>query len=353
MTTTQRRQEVVVVIEQAVRDGARRAKACELAGMSERTLRRWKPAGTDRVKPDRRPQARRPAPRNRLTPEERQQILDVCNQPKYASLPPSQVVPKLADQGIYLASESTFYRVLKAEGQQHERGRAQKRRPSGRPRTHLAQGPNQVWMWDITFLPSLVRGQFYYLYLVEDLYSRKIVAWEVHEREAGELAADLVQQALWREKCHTQRPVLHADNGSAMKSQTLRVKLQDLGIAPSYSRPGVSDDNAFVESVFRTLKYCPKWPPRGFTSLEEARQWTHRFVAWYNEEHQHSKIRFVTPTQRHRGEDPEILEQREQLYEEAKARHPERWSGKTRNWKPIGAVPLNPVKVADVKELAA
>ena len=353
MTSTQQRQEVLIVIEEAVQAGARRAKACELAGISERTLSRWKPAGMDRVQPDRRSQARRPAPRNRLTPEERQHILDVCNQPEYASLPPSQIVPKLADQGIYLASESTFYRVLKAAGQLHHRGQAQKRRPGGRPRTHLAYGPNQVWMWDITFLPSLIRGQFYYLYLVEDLYSRKIVAWEVHEREAGELAADLIQQALWREKCLSQRPVLHADNGSAMKSQTLRVKLQDLGIAPSYSRPGVSDDNAFVESVFRTLKYCPKWPRRGFSSLDEARQWVQRFVSWYNEEHQHSKLRYVTPAQRHRGEDPVILAQRAQVYLEARAKHPERWSGETRNWTPIGPVALNPVNLPDLAESAA
>ena len=341
------------MLEEAISAGARRAKACELAGISERTLSRWKPAGTDRVQPDRRPLARRPAPHNQLAQEERQQVLNVCNQPEFANLPPSQIVPKLADQGSYLASESTFYRILKAENQLHDRGRARKRRPGGGPRTHLALGPNQVWMWDITFLPSLVRGQFHYLYLVEDLYSRKIVAWEVHEREAGELAATLIQQALWREKCHTQRPVLHADNGSAMKSQTLRVKLQDLGIAPSYSRPGVSDDNAFVESVFRTLKYCPKWPPRGFHNLEEARLWVQRFVTGYNDEHQHSQIRFVTPAQRHRGEDREILNQRKKVYQDAQARHPERWSGETRNWQPIEAVTLNPVKPAQLKEAAA
>ena len=138
-----------------------------------------------------------------------------------------------------------------------------------------------------------------------------------------------------------------------MKSQTLRVKLQDLGIAPSYSRPGVSDDNAFVESVFRTLKYCPKWPAKGFSSLEEARHWVQRFVTGYNEEHQHSKICFVTPAQRHRGEDRALLAKRDELYQEAQARHPERWSGKTRNWQPIGAVALNPVKAAEMKEKAA
>lgn len=152
-------------------------------------------------------------------------MLEVCNQPEYASLPPSQIVPKLADEGTYLASESTFYRILKAEGQLNERGRARKRRTPSGPRTHLAYGPNQLWSWDITFLPSTVKGQFYYLYLVEDVYSRYVVAWEVYTRESGELAVDVIQQARLRERCFAHPPVLHADNGAAMKSQTLRVKL--------------------------------------------------------------------------------------------------------------------------------
>ncbi|MEZ0374812.1 MAG: DDE-type integrase/transposase/recombinase, partial [Candidatus Sericytochromatia bacterium] len=157
----------------------------------------------------------RPVPKNQLAQKERQQVLQVCNAPEYASLPPSQIVPKLADEGIYLASESTFYRVLKAEGQLNSRGRARKRRSVGGPRTHLAYGPNQLWSWDITFLPTTVRGQFYYLYLVEDVYSRFGVVWEVHEQESGELAAALIQKAMLRERCHTHPPVLHADNGSA------------------------------------------------------------------------------------------------------------------------------------------
>lgn len=295
----------------------------------------------------------RPAPGNQLTLEERQDVLTVCNRPEFASLPPSQIVPKLADEGTYLASESSIYRILKAEGQLNTRGRARKRRNVGGPRTHLAHGPNQVWSWDITFLPSTVRGQFYYLYLVEDIYSRYGVAWEVHDRESGECAADLIHKALLRENALLKPPVLHADNGSAMKSQTLRVKLQEWGIAPSYSRPGVSDDNAFVESFFRTLKYCPKWPAKGFQNLSEARKWTQRFMEWYNHTHQHSKIRFVTPAQRHRKEDEAILARRHQLYEEAKAKRPDRWSGKTRNWKPIGTVALNPVNLPDLKESVA
>jgi len=353
MTTPQQRQNVVDLIKEAMRAGARQAPGCEIVGLSERTFQRWKPSGTDRVQPDRRPTAQRPAPGNQLSSDERQQVLDVCNQEEYASLPPSQIVPKLADQGTYLASEATFYRILKAEGQLNTRGRARKRRQGRPPSTHLAQGPNQVWTWDITFLPSVVRGQFYYLYMVEDVYSRYGVAWEVHERESGEFAAELMHKALIRERCHVHPPVLHADNGSAMKSQTLRAKLQEWGMVSSYSRPGVSDDNPFVESFFRTLKYCPKWPDKGFSSLEEARKWVQRFMEWYNHEHQHSQIRFVTPAQRHRREDKALLAQRDQVYAAAKARNPDRWSGKTRNWTPIGTVALNPVNLPDSERSAA
>ncbi len=353
MTTTQQRQEVVQLVEEAVIAGSRRQKACEIIGLSIRTLQRWKPRGVDAVQPDLRPMAERPVPPNQLTTEERELLLKTCNQAEYASLPPAQIVPKLADKGVYLASESTFYRILKAEGQLNQRGRARKRRQVGPPRTHFAHGPNQVWTWDITFLPSKVRGQFYYLYLIEDIYSRFGVAWEVHECESGELAVELMQKALLRENLHTQRPILHSDNGSAMKSQTLRAKLHEWGISPSYSRPGVSDDNAFVESFFRTLKYCPKWPVNGFTCIEEARLWVQRFMTWYNKEHQHSQIRFVTPFQRHRGLDAAILAQREQVYAAAREKRPERWTGKTRNWEPIGTVALNPIKLPSLREAAA
>ena len=333
--------------------GARRSKACEVLGISLRTIQRWKPVGTETVQEDLRPLAQRPEALNSLSLEERQQVLEVCNRNEYASLPPAQIVPKLADKGVYLASESTFYRILKAAGQLNHRGKTRKRRQVGLPRTHVEHGPNEVWSWDITFLPSTVRGQFYYLYLVEDVYSRYGVAWEVHDRESGEWAAELVQKALLRERCHVSKPVLHADNGSAMKSHTLRAKLDQLGIAPSYSRPGVSDDHAYVESFFRTLKDCPKWPVQGFSSLETARKWVKRFMSWYNDDHQHSRIRFVTPAQRHRREDVHILAQRAQIYAAAKASRPERWSGKTRDWTPVGCVTLNPVNLLPFEMNAA
>lgn len=241
-----------------------------------------------------------------------------------------------------MASESSFYRILKSEGQLKHRGRARQRRKATKPNAHVAYGPNQVWSWDITFLPSRVKGQFFYLYLVQDLYSRFGVVWEVHEKECGQLASELVQKAMFREQCYLNPPVLHSDNGAAMKSQTLLAKLYDLGITPSRSRPSVSDDNAYVESMFRTLKYCPIWPSQGFASLDEARSWVQQFMRWYNHEHKHSQIRFVTPAERHHGKDTKILGQRKEVYAAARERHPERWSGPQRNWEPVGPVALNP-----------
>ena len=239
--------------------------------------------------------------------QERKAILAICNAPEHAELPPSQIVPRLADEGIYLASESSFYRVLREVDQLHHRGRSKVPQARKTPTTHIAEAPNQVWSWDISYLPSWVRGRFFYLYLIIDIYSRKIVGWEVHEREGSEEAAALVQRSVIAEHCFRRPLVLHADNGSPMKSQTMQAKLYDLGIIPSHSRPRVSNDNPYSESLFRTLKYCPRWPSEGFESLESARKWTERFVAWYNEEHRHSQIRFVTPAQRHRGEDITIL----------------------------------------------
>lgn len=336
---------------EAVAAGARKHKACAEVGISLRTYQRWTQEDTLRV--DRRATAKRPVPANKLSEQEREQILDACNQPEYADLPPSQIVPRLADKAIYLASKSSFYRILKAADQLHHRGRAkakQKRRP---PTTHIAGAANAVWSWDIRYMPSWVRGQFFYLYLIVDIFSCKIVGWEVHEHESGQDAACLIQRAVLTEGCFRKPLVLHADNGSPMKSQTMQVKLYDLGITPSHSRPRVSNDNPYSEALFRTLKYCPTWPTQGFENVQTAREWVSRFARWYNEEHRHSGIRFVTPAQRHRGEDRKILEHRDQVYAQAKAQHPARWSGQTRNWTPLGAVALNPEREDGEQKLVA
>jgi len=320
--------------------GARKAKACGVIGFSIRTLQRW--CVDDEVKVDGRPLAQRPEPKNKLSTKEREEVLRVCNEPQYASLPPSQIVPCLADQGIYMASESTVYRVLTEAGQHNHRGRARKRSKASAPTSYTASEPNQVWSWDITYLPSRVKGQYYYLYMVEDIFSRKAVGSEVYENECGELASKLMQRTCMAERCFNANLVLHSDNGSPMKSVTLRAKLEDLGITASWSRPRVSNDNPYSESLFRTLKYCPQWPSQGFANLDEARQWVRCFVDWYNNQHRHSKIGFVTPNQRHTGEDKAILKSRHKLYQQAKARNPARWSGSTRNWDRVEVVMLNP-----------
>ena len=281
-------------------------------------------------------------PSNKLSEEERGEILKVVNQPEYASLPPTQIVPRLADQGVYLASESSFYRVMSEAQQNHRRGRAQKPRCVPLPTTHTATEPNSVWSWDITYLPTKVRGLYFYLYLLEDIYSRKTVAWEVYPEESGVLAAGLVQRSVMAEQCWHKPLVLHSDNGAPMKSSTLLQKLYDLGITPSRGRPRVSNDNPYSESLFRTLKYCPQWPSDGFADIDAARVWVEEFVRWYNQEHRHSRIRFVTPSQRHRREDCGILAKRHGVYQSAREKNPQRWSGTTRNWEPVGAVQLNP-----------
>lgn len=352
MTSHPQRQQLVQWIEEARVAGARQRRACEEIGISVRTLQRWRD-DDGKVRADGRPTAQRPKPSNALSDEERERIVSTCNQPEFAHLPPSQIVPKLADQGVFLASESTVYRVLKAANQSHHRGRAKAPQKRKTPTTHTAKAANQVWSWDISYLPTQVRGCFYYLYLILDIYSRKIVGWEIHEREGGDEAAELVHQTVIAERCFREPVVLHADNGAPMTSQTFKAKLADLGIKASHSRPRVSNDNPFSEAMFRTLKYCPQWPSQGFADLTEAREWMAKFVHAYNEEHQHSQIRYVTPAQRHRGEDKALLEQRERVYEAAKAKHPNRWSGKTRNWSQIGPVTLNPERLDEELRQAA
>ncbi len=351
MTSYPERQRLVAHIEEAAASGARRGVACKEVGLSLRTLERWIEPG--QVKPDGRPLAERPEPKNKLTDHERQHIIKVCNEPEFASLPPSQIVPKLADRGEYLASESSFYRVLHDADQVHRRGRSRAPSKVKAPTTHIAAGPNQVWSWDISWMPSRVKGRYWYLYLIEDIYSRKVVSWEVHEEESGELASALVQSAVLSERCFRQPLILHSDNGSPMKSQTLRVKLEELGISTSYSRPRVSNDNAFSESLFRTVKYCPAWPSQGFETLDAARVWMLEFVDWYNNRHCHSALKFVTPAQRHAGEDRQLLGARQRVYEEAKQSHPERWSGKIRDWSIVGPTTLNPEREERIQQKAA
>lgn len=339
LTTLSQRQRIVTLIKQAILSGARQKQSCEVIDLSERTYQRWVKEG---VVSDRRTTVTRASPVNKLSELERQRILAVCNEPAYSHLPPCQIVPRLSDEGIYLASESSFYRILRDENQLVHRGRSQAKRRNKKPSCFTAKGPNQVWSWDITYCPSRVIGQHYYLYMIEDIYSRKIVGWEVYDRESGDDAAQLLERSVWSEKAIKSQVVLHSDNGSPMKSYTLRAKMEELGVVRSYSRPSVSNDNPYSESLFRTVKYHPRWPSEGFESLDAARTWVKDFVQWYNHEHRHSRIKFVTPVQRHTGEDKMLLARRDKLYTRMKKSNPTRWSRKTRNWQHEQEVELNP-----------
>ena len=338
-------------IEAAHSAGARLRLACGIAGIDERTLQRWK-AQAGLVEGDGRPQAVRPVPSHALSPDERAQLLCVANEPRFASVPPARIVPMLADEGVYLASESSIARVLRAHGQSTHRGRAKAPRKVRPPTTHIATGPRQVWCWDMTYLPAIVMGRWFYLYLILDLYSRKIVGWEVQSSDDSNHAIHLVKRTALAEGIATmlKKPVLHGDNGSTLKATTVVAMLDWLGVKPSYSRPRVSDDNAYSESLFRTAKYRPEFPAKGFADLDEARAWAAAFVRWYNHDHRHSGIRYVSPAQRHDGEDHAILAARHDLYLRARELNPARWSGKTRNWSPVGAVTLNPERDSIIRE---
>jgi len=343
------RERILTLIDEAVENGARREIAARTLGLSGRSLERWRRRGAEGG--DRRC-GPRTVPSNKLSEVERQRLLTIVNSGKYRDLSPNQIVPRLADEkGFYVASESTIYRVLRAEGQMAHR---EPSRPavSKRPREHVATGPNQVWSWDITWLPGPIRGTFFYLYLIIDVWSRMIVGAAVNAKESSDLSSWLFVDSCRKQGLDPNGLVLHSDNGSPMKGSTMLATLQRLGIMASFSRPGVSNDNPFSESLFRTMKYRPHYPSRPFASQEEARDWVDRFIEWYNFEHRHSAIRYVTPAERHHGRETEILERRHQIYKRAKRRHPERWSGKTRNWNPITTVRLNPQLKDEMKKAA-
>jgi len=332
---------ILGLLDEAVASGARFEIACETIGLAARTVQRWQydlDGDDGRAGP-------KTKPRHALSREERDWIVALATSTKYRNLSIRQVVPLLADEGLYVASESSFYRVLHEEDLMAHRSSA---RPAAhnKPRACVATGPCQVWSWDITYLRAATRGTFYYLYLVLDIWSRKIVAWEVHDEESPDLASALVAKATAVESVAPGTLVLHSDNGGAMKGATMLATLQRLGIAASFSRPSVSDDNAACEALFRTLKYRPGYPRKPFASLVEARAWVATFVAWYNGEHLHSAIKYVAPNDRHEGRDIAILAARAVVYATAKRTTPRRWTGNTRDWTPVAIVTLNPDRKA-------
>lgn len=339
MTSLQIRNEIINLIEKAVFSGARKERACEIAGLTVRTLQRWQKESQTRSELGDKRMVRLQKPKNQLSDLERQKVISIANSDEFAHLPPSQIVPKLADRGEYVASESSFYRILKAQNQLAHRGKS--KRPSrSKPKEYVATAPRQLFSWDITYLSTNIKGQFFYLYLFMDIFSRKIVGWQIYDREDGDLASDVLKDLCHKENIQPNQVVLHSDNGSVMKGYTLFAMLQELGVSSSFSRPAVSNDNPYSESLFRTLKYHFSYPDF-FEDLLSARSWCTVFVDWYNTKHCHSRISYVTPEARHEGLDKAILENRDKVYLAAKLRHPERWSGETRNWQRKESVCLN------------
>ena len=327
MTSPDDRRKALDILDEGMANGARAHELAVLLGVGLTTLQRWRRQfvgdgdGVDRRKGSHRHVA------HRLSEEERQRILLTCNEPEFAALPPGQIVPVLADRGLYIGSERSFYRVLHAHGQIHRRGRArppQEPRPVPRLR---AVAPNQLWSWDITYLPTTVRGVWLYLYLVIDVWSRKVVAWDVAEREEAATPTTAMPSRRLLEE---------------LRAATLESRLEELGMLRSFSPPRVSNDNPYSESLFRTAKYRPDDPRRPFANKGEACQWVASFVDWYNHQHRHSGIKFVTPHQRHNGDAVEICCHRAVVYEQARQRNPRRWSRATRCWRQPEVVWINP-----------
>jgi putative transposase len=329
---------ILAALNDAQIAGARLGAVCQVIGVSARTIQRWKrhPDGDDRRC------GPRHRPGNALSAREETQVLALITSAEYSHLSPKQLVPRLADDGRYLASESTMYRLRRRVGLSARRPPVLRTEVTRATSVHHAVRSNQVWSWDITYLPTVTRGRFLRLYLVMDVWSRRIVGWEVHDDELAERAATLIHRICAESGVDPTGLVLHSDNGKPMRGNTMIATLQWLGIVPSFSRPHVCNDNPYSEALFRTLKHTPAYPRLPFASRDAARQWVARFVAWYNTEHRHSAIRYVTPDQRHSGTDVAILARRRVLYERARRRTPGRWSSKIRDWTPVATVVLNP-----------
>lgn len=275
------------------------------------------------------PRTDSPAPRKEYRPDrslsesERQQVLEVLHADRFVDQPPGEVYATLLDEGIYLCSVRTMYRILEAEGEVRER-RDQARHPAYAKPELLATQPNQLWSWDITKLLGPAKWTYYYLYVILDGFSRYGVGWMVAHRESAELAKRLIRESCRKQGIVAEPLTLHADRGSSMKSKEVAMLLADLGVTKTHSRPHVSNDNPYSESQFKTLKYRPEFPAR-FGSIQDARIFCQEFFTWYNGEHHHSGIGWLTPETVHYGLAQSTLSARQEVLNEAYQRHPERF----------------------------
>lgn len=293
--------------------------ACKMMGVPRSSvyrLKRPKPA-----KPE--TESSRPASPRGLTTEEREQVRDLLNSEQHQDQSPRTLYAHLLDEGSYLCHWRTMYRILKVFDEVRER-RNQVRHPEYTKPELLATAPNQLWSWDITKLRGPVTWTYYYLYVMLDVFSRYVVGWLLAERESAELAQELTLTACTKQQIQPGQLTIHADRGSPMIAKSMALLMSDLGVGKSHSRPHVSDDNPFSEAQFRTLKYSPTYPDR-FGSLADARTWCEQFFTWYNQEHYHTGLGLLTPSDVHHGRASQILEQRQQVLQQAYAAHPERF----------------------------
>jgi len=296
--------------------------ACKAVAWSRgRFYRSQKPEKTSPQTPPKRPGRARS-----LTPEQQEKILSELNSERFLDCSPRQVWATLLDENVYLCSWRTMYRLLQKNQQVKERRKIRRHPKYVRPEL-AASGPNQVWTWDITYLKGPVRGAFYYLYVVIDLYSRLVVGWLLAESECAELARRLLEQSYRKHQVQPGKLTLHADRGAPMKSKSVAQLLSDLDVGRSHSRPRVSNDNPFSEAGFKTLKYSPDFPAR-FGSFSEAESFCRGYFVWYNEEHYHSGIALLTPSQVHYGQAETVLARRQATLDAAFSEAPERFGNR-------------------------
>lgn len=292
------------------------ALACAALAISRASMyRRLRPLVTC-VRP-------RPAPARALSPAERERVLDVLRSPRFIDQSPAEVVYTLLDEGEYLCSVRGMYRILAANDEVRER-RNQLRHPAYARPELLATAPNQVWSWDITLLRGPRKSSHFYLYVIIDIFSRKTVGWMLARKQSGALAKRLIRETCAREGVDSSTLIIHSDRGTQMKSKTLAQLYADLDITASFSRPQVSNDNPFSEAQFKTMKYCPEFPDR-FESINQALEFCRGFFDWYNENHRHSGLRFLTPNQVHSGVASAVVSSRQRVLDAAHAKHPERF----------------------------
>jgi putative transposase len=269
------------------------------------------------------PTGPRPKPQRALRPAERQQVIDVLHSKRFVDVSPTQTWATLLDDGTYLCSQRTMYRILADHGEVRER-RNQLRRPSYTKPELLAEAPNQVWSWDITKLRGPAKWTYFHLYVILDIFSRYVVGWMVANRESATLAKRLIEITYRNQGIQPDQLTIHADRGGSMRSKSLALLLADLGVTKTHSRPHVSNDNPYSEAQFKTLKYCPQFPKR-FGSIEDARAFGGNFFSYYNNDHRHSGIGLMTPAAVHYGKAEQLVAARRETLLAAYRSHPERF----------------------------